>query len=74
MAQVIARMALAALGLSDASFHETFHADGRQRPMAITERSDQNPRCGGAAHGIRHLREDGEINHMGLRVSALQLQ
>jgi hypothetical protein len=44
MAQVIALMALAALGLSSASFHEPFHANGAQQPMAITERSDQNRR------------------------------
>ena len=43
MAHVIALTALAALGLSRASFHELFHADGRQWPMTVTERSDQNP-------------------------------
>ena len=43
MAQVIARMALAALGLSRAPFHEPFHADGRQWSMTVTERSDGNP-------------------------------
>jgi len=43
MAQVNALMALGALGLSSASFHEPFHANGAQRPIAITERSDQNP-------------------------------
>jgi hypothetical protein len=42
MARVIALTAPTALGLFGASFHEPFHADGGQRPMAITERSDQN--------------------------------
>jgi hypothetical protein len=40
MAQVIAPTALAALGLSGVSFHEPFHAEDRQRPVPITERSD----------------------------------
>ena len=38
MARVIAPTALAALGLSSAAFHETFHADGRYWPVPITER------------------------------------
>jgi hypothetical protein len=42
MAQVIARMAVAALGLSGASFHEPFHAGVRQWPTTVTERSDRN--------------------------------
>jgi hypothetical protein len=42
MAQVIALTALAALGLSGATFHEPFHADSEQRAMAVTERSNQN--------------------------------
>jgi hypothetical protein len=47
MAQVIARMAPAALGLSSAPVHEPVHANGGQRPVAITERGVQNPsqRC-----------------------------
>ena len=44
MARVIALAALAALGLSGAPFHEPFHADGRQRSMTVTERSDRNAR------------------------------
>jgi hypothetical protein len=43
MARVIALTAPPALGLSGASFREPFHADGGQRSMAVTERSDQNP-------------------------------
>ena len=43
MAQVIALTAPAALALFGVSFHEPFHADGRQRPMAVTDRSGQNP-------------------------------
>ena len=43
MAHVIALTAPAVLGLSSAPFHEPFHADGGQRPMAVTERSDQKP-------------------------------
>jgi hypothetical protein len=43
MARAIALTAHAALGLSDAPFHESFHADGRQCPMVLTECSDQNP-------------------------------
>jgi hypothetical protein len=35
--------ALAALELSRASFHEPFHANGRHRSMAVTERSDRAP-------------------------------
>jgi len=35
-------MALAALGLSGAKFHEPFHADSERRAMAVTERSNQN--------------------------------
>jgi hypothetical protein len=42
MAQVIALTALAALGLFGASSHESFHADGGQRLMAVAERSYQN--------------------------------
>ncbi len=42
MVGVIALKALATLGLSGASFHESFHADGGQRLMAVTECSDQN--------------------------------
>jgi hypothetical protein len=34
-------MAPAALGLSGASSHEPFHADGGQKSMAVTERSGQ---------------------------------
>ena len=30
-------------GISRAPFHEPFHADGRQRSITITERSDRNP-------------------------------
>jgi hypothetical protein len=43
MARVIALMTPAALGLSDATFHEPFHAFGGNWPMAVTERSDRNP-------------------------------
>jgi hypothetical protein len=43
MARLIASMALVALGLSGASFHEPFPADGRQRSMTVTERSDRYP-------------------------------
>jgi hypothetical protein len=43
MAQVIALTAPAALGLSGASFHEPFHADGGKWAIAVTERSEQNP-------------------------------
>ena len=43
MAQVIAVTAPAALALFGVSFHESFHADSRQRPMAVTDRSGQNP-------------------------------
>ena len=43
MARVIALTAHTALGLSGGSSHEPFRANGGQRPMAITERSDQNP-------------------------------
>ena len=32
--------ALVALGLLGASFHEPFHTDGGQRPMAVTEGSE----------------------------------
>ena len=39
MAHVFALTALEALGLSRASFH----ADGGQRPVTVTERSDRNP-------------------------------
>jgi hypothetical protein len=42
MTQAIALTALAALRLSGAPFHETFYANGRQRFMAITDRSDLN--------------------------------
>ena len=42
MALSIALMALTALGLFGASSHESFHADGGQRPIAVTERSNQN--------------------------------
>lgn len=42
MTQAIALTALAALRLSGAPFHEAFHANGRQRFMVITERSDLN--------------------------------
>jgi hypothetical protein len=42
MAQVMALTAHTALGLFNASSHEPFHANGGQRPMAVTERSDQN--------------------------------
>jgi len=41
--QVIALMAPAALGLSCASSHEPFHADGGQKSMAVTGRSGQKP-------------------------------
>jgi hypothetical protein len=40
-AYVIARTALAALGVSRAPFHEPFHADERQRSMTVTERYDR---------------------------------
>lgn len=43
MAHVFALTALEALGLSRASFHDTFHADGGQRSVTVTERSDRNP-------------------------------
>jgi len=43
MTQPTALTALAALGLSGAPFHETFHADGRRRSVTVTERSDRNP-------------------------------
>jgi len=43
MAQVIAVTAPAALALFGVSFHESFHADSRQRPMTVTDRSGQNP-------------------------------
>jgi hypothetical protein len=43
MAQAIALMASAALGLFSASSHEPFHADGGQEFMAVTERSRQTP-------------------------------
>jgi predicted NAD/FAD-binding protein len=42
MARVIALTALAALGFSGATFHETFHADGRYSPIALTKRSDRS--------------------------------
>jgi len=42
MARAIALTALAALGLSRAPFHETFHAEGRQWPMTVTGRSDRD--------------------------------
>ena len=47
MTQVIALTAPAALAFFGVSFHEPFHADGRQRPTGVTERSGQNPpqRC-----------------------------
>ena len=40
MARVIARIALVALGLSGATFHEPFHADKDQHPMAVTKSSE----------------------------------
>ena len=43
MTHVTALTALAALELSRAPFHETFHGDGRQRSMTVTGRSDRNP-------------------------------
>jgi hypothetical protein len=43
MAQAIALTAPAALGLSSASSHEPFHADGGERSRAVTERSGQKP-------------------------------
>jgi hypothetical protein len=43
MAHVIALTALAALRLSRAPFHETFHADGTQWSLTVTERSDRKP-------------------------------
>lgn len=43
MARLIALIALAALGFSDATFHEPFHADGTQRLITVTERSGRNP-------------------------------
>jgi len=43
MARLIALTALVALGFSDATFHEPFHADGTHRPITVTERSDRNP-------------------------------
>ncbi len=42
MAQVITLIASVALGISGASFHEPFHADGRQRSMTVTERSHRD--------------------------------
>jgi hypothetical protein len=48
MAHVIALEALATLGLTGASFHEPFHADGKRRFMNITEGSDRNCRNRGA--------------------------
>jgi hypothetical protein len=39
MTQVLALTALTALGLSGGPFH----ANGRQWPMTVTERSDRNP-------------------------------
>ena len=39
IARAIALMALAALGLSGASFHETFHAGGRHHHIAVSKRS-----------------------------------
>jgi hypothetical protein len=44
----VALVALDALGLSRAPFHETFHANGKQRYMTITERSDRNRLSRGA--------------------------
>jgi hypothetical protein len=41
-------MALVTLGLSGDPVHEPVHADGMQRPMTVTERSDQNSRNGAA--------------------------
>jgi hypothetical protein len=41
-AQAIALTTPAALGISGTPFHEPFHADGGQGPMAVTERSNQN--------------------------------
>ena len=43
MAQAIALMASAARGLFGASSHEPFHADGGQKPTAVTERGAQKP-------------------------------
>jgi hypothetical protein len=43
IAQVIALTALAALRLSDTTFHEPFHARGRQRSLAVTMRSVGGP-------------------------------
>jgi hypothetical protein len=43
MARVIALTTPTALGLSDGTFHEPFHAFGGNWPMAVTERSDRNP-------------------------------
>src|SRR5439155_13450161 len=42
-AQANAPTAPAALGLFCASSHEPFHADGGQKPMAVTGRSGQKP-------------------------------
>ena len=50
MAQAIAPMALAALGVSGETFHEPFHANGRQRSMAVTDCSELN---GLERHGSR---------------------
>jgi hypothetical protein len=43
-----ALVALDALGSSKAPFHETFHANGKQRFMTITERGDRNRLSRGA--------------------------
>jgi hypothetical protein len=43
MASAIALTAPVALRLFSASSHEPFHADGGERPMAVTERSGHEP-------------------------------
>ena len=43
MTQVIALMALAALGLSRGPVHEPVHANGRRQPVTVTERNGRNP-------------------------------
>jgi hypothetical protein len=55
MTRVIALAAPAALALFDATFPESFHADGRHRPMAATERSDQE-QCSNARLAPAHSR------------------
>jgi hypothetical protein len=53
MAQTIALTTPAALGLFWASSHEPFHVDGRERSMAVTERSGQKQRAQSAHAACR---------------------